>query len=289
MEKSRLACRPALAAAICLALAAAAAAEQEDAKRPQGRQASERLGPRSGGTVGNALPRTGPWTGDCQDRSGNGNHGRPHAVDFTAVGRSGQAGTAASFNGVDACIEVASSRSLAFGDEDFTIAAWVRLPETAAGPVGDILSKYDSEPPLRDQPVHPSELSRIQLLRRPANLQFGIDNAMESPWEDCGRPWPGNTFVGTLTSTRCSLCRPRRRPAPRRRLPRVPLRRRPEVGGLRPCRDKPQHAVGLLHDGSQGRSVLRDRDGGLDGRAAGDERFRPGLPLRGRNELDRLR
>ena len=51
--------------------------------------------------------------GDCQDYSGKQNHGHNHHVDLTA----------SRFNGRDAYIEVSNSKSLQFGDGDFSITA----------------------------------------------------------------------------------------------------------------------------------------------------------------------
>ncbi len=82
----------------------------------------------------------GSWrlNGDCQDSSGNNNHGHGYGADF-AEGPGGKPNSAAVFNGVDASIEIPHSDSLDIGQGDFSLAAWVRLDEDAY----DIVSKFD--------------------------------------------------------------------------------------------------------------------------------------------------
>jgi len=139
------------------------------------------------------------FDGDCKDYSGNENHGRSHGVDFSAAGRTGTPGTAAVFNGTDACIEVRSNESLSLTTCDFSVAAWVRLEEDLTDVVGDIASKYDESARRGFNLCIKGSSGGYNSFTDQKNVHFGIDNAMDAPWEDCGRPWPTNTYVTPLT------------------------------------------------------------------------------------------
>jgi len=139
------------------------------------------------------------FNGDCKDSSGKGNHGSPFGVDLTSAGRSGKPNTAALFDGVDDCIEVHNSDSLAFGTGDFTIAAWVRLEENLTDVIGDIASKFDEDARRGFNLCIKGSSGAYNSYGDAKNVHFGIDNAMDAPWEDCGKPWPTNTYVSSLT------------------------------------------------------------------------------------------
>src|SRR5687768_12125416 len=74
-----------------------------------------------------------PLDGDCQDRSGRGNHGRSH-------GSGGERGT---FDGRASFVEIPSSPTLRFGTGDFTLCAWVSPALEMDDVTGDVLSKFD--------------------------------------------------------------------------------------------------------------------------------------------------
>jgi len=153
----------------------------------------------------------GHWTlaGDCNDYSGNGNHGINHGVGLDATGRDGTGACAALFGGRDGYIEVPHSASLNLGAGDFTIAAWVKTHEVLDDVIGDIMSKYDpaTRRGLNLGIINHAGMTSSQSNYR--NLYFGIDNARIAPeWTDCGRPgesvmgasmavWNGSLYVGT--------------------------------------------------------------------------------------------
>ncbi len=133
----------------------------------------------------------GHWklAGDCKDYSGYQNHGKNHGVDFTEKGRDGIIGRAATFDGIDAYIEVADSAKLDLGRGDFSVSVWVRTDKDIRDTLGDIISKYD--------PNHRKglNLTIMNFSGDPSgqpnyrNVLFGIDDAKIDPeWTDCGKP-----------------------------------------------------------------------------------------------------
>ena len=144
----------------------------------------------------------GHWkfAGNARDDSGHENHGRPHGVDFSAPGRSGKPGTAAHFDGIDDCIEVKHHPNLHFGDEEFSIAAWVRLEEGHTDVIGDIVSKFDPVERRGFNFYITASSTGYNSHGDSRHLHFGIDNAMEESWEDCGILQPTNTYISSLTA-----------------------------------------------------------------------------------------
>ncbi len=136
--------------------------------------------------------------GDFLDASGNQNHGKNHDVSFTNIG--GQ--TAARFDGRSSWIEVMSSSSLQIGTNDFSITAWVRLPdETEQDDVyGDILSQFDprTRRGFNLRITHNAGLTTSQANSR--NVHFGVDNGqLEAGWTDHGRPGNAVLVFGLAT------------------------------------------------------------------------------------------
>jgi len=129
--------------------------------------------------------------GDCADYSGLGNHGLNHGVVL-------KEGKAARFDGLGSYVEVPASATLQLGKGDFTVTAWVKCHEGARF-TGDIVNKYDPET-RRGLNLHISASSPgYSSVSDARYVQFGIDNAVEGEWADCGRPWPENTLISTLT------------------------------------------------------------------------------------------
>jgi hypothetical protein len=131
-------------------------------------------------------------TGDYRDSSGNGNHGRNQGVQFATAARP----QAAEFDGRASWIEVPPSPSLRLGTNDFTIAAWVRVPEKDRedDSYGDLLSQFD--PALRRgfnfRITHHTGVTTSQPNTR--NVHFGMDDGQgEAHWTDHGRP--GNAIL----------------------------------------------------------------------------------------------
>jgi len=131
-------------------------------------------------------------SGDTRDVSGNANHGKNHGVGFVTI----QGKSAAQFSGRSQWIEIPASPSLKLGTGDFTVAAWVRLPDESEqdDAYGDILSQYD---PVTRRGfsfgiTHNTGVTTSQANTR--NVHFGIDNGqIETAWMDHGRP--GNAIL----------------------------------------------------------------------------------------------
>ena len=129
----------------------------------------------------------GHWTleGDCDDHSGNGNHGRNHGVDL----RTGQ------FNGRDSYIEVPNSPSLNFGTRDFSLCAWVHTEKDVDDVVGDVLSKYAPTGRKGFNISIKSTAGGYNSQGDDKHVYFGIDDDKVSDWEDCGRPEETSNYV----------------------------------------------------------------------------------------------
>lgn len=153
----------------------------------------------------------GHWTlaGDAQDHSPQANHGEVHKVDLQAAGPTGQAGTAAAFDGRQSHIEVPHSESLKLGQKEFTIALKIHTEEELDDALGDLLSKYD---PQSRRGFNFSIQNNAGVTSSQANyrhLHFGIDNGSDAgAWTDHGRlgnaimifgmaVYQGQLFAGT--------------------------------------------------------------------------------------------
>jgi hypothetical protein len=127
--------------------------------------------------------------GDCKDHSGKGNHGINHGVDL----KTGE------FNGRSAYVEVPNSPSLGFGVGDFSISAWVATQNDLEDVRGEIASKYD---PARRKGFHlglDASAAAYNAQGDDRHIHFGIDNAKQSEWLDCGRPLAGCNYFSGLT------------------------------------------------------------------------------------------
>jgi hypothetical protein len=130
--------------------------------------------------------------GDCQDYSGKGNNGINRGVNLSS-------NDAAQFDGAGGYIEVPNSASLQLGSRDFLITGWVKCKSGMTNVVGDIVNKYD-QALRRGVNLHVSGSSPgYSSVADARNVHFGIDNAVEGTWEDCGKPWPSNSLISTLT------------------------------------------------------------------------------------------
>jgi len=124
-----------------------------------------------------------PLAGTGRDCSPNKLHAVAHNVDFDAAGPDGVPNTAASFNGNSSWLEVPHTEALELGGRRFTICAWVRTDDQA-DTFGDLVTKYD---PAVRRGFNLSIIDgqyRTSSMRR--NVVFGIDNALVTPWDDCG-------------------------------------------------------------------------------------------------------
>lgn len=129
---------------------------------------------------------------DARDSSGNAHHAIIHGASFGTT----QGKAAAQFDGRKSWIEVKSTPSLRLGTGDFTLAAWVRIPDELEQDdvYGDILSQYD---PVTRRGfglgiTHNSGVTTSQANTR--NIRFGMDHGqLETAWTDHGRP--GNAIM----------------------------------------------------------------------------------------------
>lgn len=150
-----------------------------------------------------------PLAGDAQDHSSQANHCEAHEVDLQAAGQTGQAGTAAAFDGRQSHIEVPNSKSLQLGQKEFTIALKIHTEEELDDALGDLLSKYD---PQSRRGFNFSIQNNAGVTSSQANyrhLHFGIDNGSDAgEWSDHGRlgnaimifgmaVYQGQLFAGT--------------------------------------------------------------------------------------------
>lgn len=140
----------------------------------------------------------GHWslTRDAKDLSGHDNHGTNYGVTFDKTG--------ATFNGVDAYIEIPDADSLDLATGDATIAVWVHTDEKLKDVIGDVLSKFDPE---ERTGLNVSIMNYVGGTTQQSNhrhLFFGIDDGGEPELVDCGRPgnnkmiWALTTFDGHL-------------------------------------------------------------------------------------------
>jgi hypothetical protein len=129
----------------------------------------------------------GHWKlkGDCRDYSGRNNHGVNHGVDL----KSG------AFDGKGAFIEVPNSESLQLGTGDFAICAWVYTEEELDDIVGDVFELYDPAMRRGITLTINSSAGGYQSQGTDRHVHFGIDNAHNSEWKDCGYPSPSSNYV----------------------------------------------------------------------------------------------
>ena len=152
----------------------------------------------------------GHWrfSGDANDASGRGNHGRAFAVDLTAPGPGGRTRGAARFDGKSSYVEVPASPALGLGKGDFTLAVWVHTEESLDDVLGDLVSKYDPAARRGLNWCIKSGAGMTNSQANDRNVQFGIDAGTEPVWSDRGRPGnavyvmamavhDGKLFVGT--------------------------------------------------------------------------------------------
>ena len=152
----------------------------------------------------------GHWkfSGDANDASGRGNHGRAFAVDLTAPGPGGVPRGAARFDGKSSSVEVPANPALGLGKGDFTLAVWVHTEESLDDVLGDLVSKYDPAARRGLNWCIKSGAGMTNSQANDRNVQFGIDAGTEPVWSDRGRPGnavfvmamavhDGKLFVGT--------------------------------------------------------------------------------------------
>jgi hypothetical protein len=122
--------------------------------------------------------------GDCQDYSGKQNHGHNHHVDLTA----------SRFNGRDSYIEVSNTKGLQPGHGDFSITAELSTDGDLRGAFGTLLSKFD---PARRRGFNLALCTNSSGYNSQSGVRqlfWGLDDATDGNWSDCGRP-NGKTHI----------------------------------------------------------------------------------------------
>ena len=130
---------------------------------------------------------TGYWQlqDDCLDRSGYGNHGKGHGADVSD----------GLFDGRSDFVEISSSPTLNFGIGDFSLCAWVWTDKDIDDVIGDVLSKYDSKQRKGWTLNIKSSSGGYNSCGDDRQVHFGIDDAIISDWQDCGRPSLTSNYV----------------------------------------------------------------------------------------------
>jgi hypothetical protein len=156
-----------------LALLLASAVGQAAGREPENRQPAAGL--------------VGHWKlqGDCRDASGNGRHGINHGVDL-ATG---------DFDGRSAWVEVPAGDALRLGTGDFTVAAWIHTAEIVDDTLGDVVSLFDPRRRRGFTLNVKASSGGYQSSGDDRHVTFGIDDAVDGAWEDCGRPNPTSNYV----------------------------------------------------------------------------------------------
>jgi hypothetical protein len=141
-----------------------------------------------------------PLRGDCRDHSGHGLDGANHGVDLKT----------AEFDGRGDYIEIPDGPALKLGYGDFSVSAEVFTNDGIDDCFGDILSKYDAGLRRGFNLTLVSNTSGYNSESDQRQLFFGLDNAADGHWIDCGRPggktnstdaltvFNGDLYVGTV-------------------------------------------------------------------------------------------
>ena len=116
--------------------------------------------------------------GDCQDYSGEGNHGHNHHVDLST----------SSFNGSDAYIEVTSAKSLQLGAGDFSLSAELYTEKDLRGAFGTLVSKFDPARRRGFDLALCTNSSGYNSQSGVRQLFCGLDDGTNGKWIECGRP-----------------------------------------------------------------------------------------------------
>ena len=162
--------------------------------------------------------------GDAKDASANRLDAVNRSVKFTAKGPDGKS-PAAVFDGQSAHLEVKPPPALRLGTGDFTIALWVRTPDSLDDDLGDLVTMYDAK---KRVGFNLSLRNNTGVTTSQANsrqLQFGIDAGSEPKWADVGRPGnatlafaltvhDGHLYAGTATSAKDEVGRVYRHDGP---------------------------------------------------------------------------
>ncbi len=139
-----------------------------------------------------------PLAGDLKDHSGHGFDAEARGtIDPNAPGRDGEPGGAVGLDGRGELV-VAASPALDLGGSDLTVSAWIETADRVDSPIGDVLSRYDSE---KRRGLILGVKTNAGVTFNQANfrhLQFGVDDDRESDWEPAGKPGAGTLLAFAL-------------------------------------------------------------------------------------------
>ncbi|MGD9645881.1 MAG: LamG-like jellyroll fold domain-containing protein [Pirellulales bacterium] len=143
-----------------------------------------------------------PLAADARDAGPHALHGAPRDVKF-ATG-------AATFDGRSSAIEIADAPALQLGTGDFTVAAFVEIPESLDDVVGDVLGKFDAARRRGFQLSIVTNAAAASGTSNRCQVQFGIDDDYhDADWRDEGRPGQSvlifalSTHAGKLYAGTC--------------------------------------------------------------------------------------
>ena len=133
----------------------------------------------------------GDWKllGDCQDHSGCDNHGINHGVELDT----------STFEGRGQYVEVPTSSSLDPKRDDFSYCALIHTNHDVDDVHGDIASKFNPDIRRGFNFSVTSNSRGYNSIGTDRRLAFGIDDAKDGAWNDCGKPSPTNVVLFTLT------------------------------------------------------------------------------------------
>lgn len=133
-----------------------------------------------------------PLQTDARDVVGS-LHGTASNVTFDAIDR-----PSARFNGRDSVITVPDSEALHLGDQDFSLALWVKCQTPMANTLGDLISKFDSTRRRGWNLNIAGSAPGYDAMSDTRHVHFGIDDGYLGEWEDHGKPWPSNSHIPCL-------------------------------------------------------------------------------------------
>ena len=154
-------------------------------------------------TVAPKLVAHWPLAGDTDDAAGN-HHGIADVLSYT-VGPFGANATAAEFDGRQSRVRIEDHADLRLGTMDFSCTAWIRCQTPMTHVFGDILSKFD---PVGRTGVNlhiAGSSPAYSAMSDQRHVHFGIDDGYVGPWEDFGKPEPGNSNVTAIVTWQGAL------------------------------------------------------------------------------------
>jgi hypothetical protein len=143
-----------------------------------------------------------PLASDANDTLGR-HHGQQSSIHWSRDPETSR--SFARFNGRDSKIVIPSTADIDLGGRSFSVALMVRHTGPMRGPVGDLVSKFDTD---RRCGLHlwaGAGSAGYSSFSDASHIHAGIDDGCLGPWIDRGRPVPDNPLVSSLTVFQGSL------------------------------------------------------------------------------------